>query len=100
MRRRLHLHLLRLGLLGGAAGAAGSARRWLAAAAALRAHPTVGPRQARAPAHPHAPRTPRAGVEKVYPIGEMNDYEKEAFKAMMPELAASIEKGIKFAKDN
>jgi hypothetical protein len=39
-------------------------------------------------------------VEKIYPVGEMNDYEREAYKAMIPELAASIEKGVKFAKEN
>jgi malate dehydrogenase len=43
---------------------------------------------------------PCAGVEKVYGMGELNDYEKEALKAMMPELAASIEKGHKFVHDN
>jgi malate/lactate dehydrogenase len=41
-----------------------------------------------------------AGVETIHPIGSMSDYEKEAFAAMKPELAASIEKGFKFVRDN
>jgi malate dehydrogenase len=41
-----------------------------------------------------------AGVEKVYGLGELNDYEQEGLKAMMPELIASIEKGMKFVKEN
>ena len=34
-----------------------------------------------------------AGVEQIYGLGELNDYEKAGLKAMMPELRASIEKG-------
>lgn len=41
-----------------------------------------------------------AGVETIHPIGSMSDYEKEAFAAMKPELAASIEKGFKFVREN
>jgi hypothetical protein len=41
-----------------------------------------------------------AGVDKIYGRGELNDYEQEGLKSMMPELIASIEKGIKFAKEN
>eukprot|EP00877_Chromochloris_zofingiensis_P012378 jgi/Chrzof1/7394/Cz02g21340.t1_MDH2[v5.2] len=40
------------------------------------------------------------GVETVHPIGSLSDYEKEALEALKPELAASIEKGIKFVRDN
>ncbi|PRW61160.1 malate mitochondrial isoform B [Chlorella sorokiniana] len=40
------------------------------------------------------------GVEQVYGLGELNDYEKAGLKAMMPELRASIEKGISFAKES
>ncbi|WIA10352.1 hypothetical protein OEZ86_000493 [Tetradesmus obliquus] len=40
------------------------------------------------------------GVETIHPIGSMSDYEKEAFAAMKPELAASIEKGFKFVREN
>eukprot|EP00882_Tetradesmus_deserticola_P000194 GHRQ01000220.1.p1 GENE.GHRQ01000220.1~~GHRQ01000220.1.p1 ORF type:complete len:343 (+),score=135.92 GHRQ01000220.1:81-1109(+) len=39
------------------------------------------------------------GVETIHPIGSMSDYEKEAFAAMKPELAASIEKGFKFVRE-
>ena len=39
------------------------------------------------------------GVEQIYGLGELNDYEKAGLKAMMPELRASIEKGIQFAKE-
>eukprot|EP00955_Chlamydomonas_euryale_P073890 361875-Chlamydomonas_euryale.AAC.12 len=40
------------------------------------------------------------GVEKINEIGALSDYEKEALKAMMPELIAQIEKGIEFVKNN
>lgn len=38
------------------------------------------------------------GVEKVHELGPLSDYEKEALKAMMPELHSSIQKGVEFAK--
>lgn len=41
----------------------------------------------------------RNGVEEVYGLGEMNDYEKENLRAMMQELRASIEKGVKFVQE-
>lgn len=41
-----------------------------------------------------------AGVETVYGLGELNTYEAAALKAMMPELRASIEKGVKFAQES
>lgn len=41
-----------------------------------------------------------AGVETIHPVGSMSDYEKEIMTAMQPELLASIEKGIKFVKEN
>jgi malate dehydrogenase len=40
------------------------------------------------------------GVETIHPVGSMSDYEKEIMTAMKPELLASIEKGIKFVKEN
>lgn len=40
------------------------------------------------------------GVDKVMELGPMTDYEKEKLKAMMPELLSSIEKGVKFVKEN
>lgn len=39
------------------------------------------------------------GVETIHPVGSMSDYEQEVMTAMMPELIASIEKGIKFVKE-
>jgi hypothetical protein len=39
-----------------------------------------------------------AGVEAVYPLGEMSDYEKEALNNMKAELASSIEKGVDYVK--
>jgi malate dehydrogenase len=39
-----------------------------------------------------------AGVEKVHDLGPLSDYEKEALKAMMPELHSSIQKGVEFVK--
>lgn len=41
-----------------------------------------------------------AGVEQIYGLGDMNDYERNALKAMMPELRASIEKGVKFVQES
>ncbi|GIL84669.1 hypothetical protein Vretimale_14527 [Volvox reticuliferus] len=38
------------------------------------------------------------GVDKVFDLGTLSDYEKEGLKAMMPELLASIEKGVQFVK--
>jgi malate dehydrogenase len=39
------------------------------------------------------------GVEEIYGLGDLNDYEKTALKAMIPELGSSIEKGVKFANE-
>jgi malate dehydrogenase len=38
------------------------------------------------------------GVDKVFDVGTLSDYEKDGLKAMMPELLASIEKGLQFVK--
>ncbi|CAL9755333.1 unnamed protein product [Musa acuminata subsp. burmannicoides] len=40
------------------------------------------------------------GVEEVLGLGPLSDYEKEGLEKLKPELKASIEKGIKFAKEN
>jgi malate dehydrogenase len=40
------------------------------------------------------------GVENIHGLGSMSDYEKEVYSSMSPELLASIEKGIKFVKEN
>ena len=37
------------------------------------------------------------GVEHVYDLGEMNDYEKEGLKEALVELKDSIQKGVDFA---
>nr|P46487.1 RecName: Full=Malate dehydrogenase, mitochondrial; Flags: Precursor [Eucalyptus gunnii]CAA55383.1 mitochondrial malate dehydrogenase [Eucalyptus gunnii] len=37
------------------------------------------------------------GVEEVLELGPMSDYEKQGLEILIPELKASIEKGIKFA---
>ncbi|GBF94746.1 hypothetical protein Rsub_07629 [Raphidocelis subcapitata] len=39
------------------------------------------------------------GVETIHPVGSMTKYEKDALDGMKPELIASIEKGVKFAKE-
>lgn len=39
-----------------------------------------------------------AGVDKIHDLGPLSDYEKAGLKAMMPELLASIEKGVQFVK--
>jgi malate dehydrogenase len=40
------------------------------------------------------------GVEEVFGLGPLSDFEKEGLEALKPELKASIEKGIKFAREN
>lgn len=40
------------------------------------------------------------GVEKIHGYGELSAYEKEFFDKMMPELQASIKKGVEFAQKN
>ncbi len=43
----------------------------------------------------------KSGAEKVHPLPEgLTPYEQEAVKAMIPELQASIQKGVDFAKNN
>lgn len=37
------------------------------------------------------------GVEEVFGLGNLTDYEKQALESLKPELLSSIEKGIKFA---
>lgn len=39
------------------------------------------------------------GVAKINGLGPMNDFEKAALDAMLPELKSQIEKGIAFAKN-
>ncbi|KAL6779817.1 MDH4 [Auxenochlorella protothecoides x Auxenochlorella symbiontica] len=41
----------------------------------------------------------RAGVEEVYGLGELNDYERAGLKSLVPELQASIDKGVKFVQE-
>ena len=39
----------------------------------------------------------REGVEEIYSVGEITDYEHDKVKEMLPELNASIEAGYQFA---
>jgi len=39
------------------------------------------------------------GIEKVLPIGTLNDYEKKKLEELLPELKASIKKGVDFVKN-
>lgn len=41
-----------------------------------------------------------SGAEEIFGLGTLSSYEQEGLKAMIPELSASIEKGIQFAKDS
>ncbi|RRT42183.1 hypothetical protein B296_00021895 [Ensete ventricosum] len=50
--------------------------------------------------HPTQVRLGKNGVEEVLGLGPLSDYEKEGLENLKPELKASIEKGIRFAKDN
>ncbi|XP_068665529.1 malate dehydrogenase, mitochondrial-like [Aristolochia californica] len=40
------------------------------------------------------------GVEEIFGLGSLSDYEKHGLETLKPELRASIEKGIKFANEN
>ncbi|XP_021811845.1 malate dehydrogenase, mitochondrial-like [Prunus avium] len=40
------------------------------------------------------------GVEEVLGLGPLSDHEKQGLQSLIPELKASIEKGIKFAKES
>jgi len=50
--------------------------------------------------HPAALLCGCTGVEMVHPVGSISDYEADIMNDMKPELLASIEKGIKFVKEN
>ncbi len=39
----------------------------------------------------------KEGVEKIHPIGPMNDFEKKLYAAAIPELKKNIAKGVEFA---
>ena len=39
-----------------------------------------------------------AGAEKVFPLGDLSEYEKEGLKLAIPELKGSIDKGVEFGK--
>eukprot|EP01024_Parvocaulis_polyphysoides_P050772 TRINITY_DN4955_c1_g1_i3.p1 TRINITY_DN4955_c1_g1~~TRINITY_DN4955_c1_g1_i3.p1 ORF type:complete len:375 (-),score=66.70 TRINITY_DN4955_c1_g1_i3:314-1363(-) len=41
----------------------------------------------------------KEGVAEIYPIGQINEQEQEGMKAMIPELARSIEAGVKFVHE-
>ena len=40
------------------------------------------------------------GVEEIHSYGELSDVEEANFKAMLPDLIAQAEKGIKFVQEN
>jgi malate dehydrogenase len=40
------------------------------------------------------------GVEEVFGLGPLSEYEKEGLEALKPELRSSIEKGIQFANQS
>ncbi|KAK6934192.1 Lactate/malate dehydrogenase, N-terminal [Dillenia turbinata] len=42
----------------------------------------------------------RNGVEEVLGLGSLSDFEQQGLESLKPELKASVEKGIKFAKDS
>lgn len=37
-------------------------------------------------------------MSRIHPLGALSEFEKANFDKMLPELKASIEKGVKFAK--
>lgn len=40
----------------------------------------------------------KEGVKKIHDIGALSAFEKEALDKMVPELEASIQKGVKFVR--
>lgn len=40
----------------------------------------------------------KEGVKKIHDIGPLSAFEKEALDKMVPELEASIQKGVKFVR--
>lgn len=40
------------------------------------------------------------GVEKIHPIGDLNDFEKDLIKKAIPELKKNIQTGVDFVKNN
>lgn len=42
---------------------------------------------------------PAAGAEEVYGLGELSSSEKAGLEALLPQLKAEIEKGVRFVKD-
>lgn len=47
--------------------------------------------------YPLQVRLGKNGVDEVLGLGPLSDYEKQGLESLIPELKASIEKGIKFA---
>lgn len=39
------------------------------------------------------------GVEKIHPLGDLNEYEKKLLEAAIPELKTNISKGVSFVAD-
>ena len=39
------------------------------------------------------------GVEKIHPLGQLDDFEKKKLDEALPELKASIEKGVQFVRN-
>jgi len=39
------------------------------------------------------------GIEKIHPIGDIDDFEKQRLEKLYPELEASIKKGVDFVKN-
>ena len=40
------------------------------------------------------------GVEKIHPVGQINDHEQKLLDACLKDLSGNINKGIKFVKEN
>lgn len=38
-----------------------------------------------------------AGIEKIYGLGDISEYEAAGLKTLIPELRSSIDKGIEYA---
>ncbi|CAJ0758192.1 465_t:CDS:1, partial [Entrophospora sp. SA101] len=39
------------------------------------------------------------GISKIYPIGDISEYEKTLLNAAIPELRANINKGVSFIQE-
>jgi len=40
------------------------------------------------------------GIEKIHPLPQLDEFEKKRYNELLPELEASIKKGVEYVKKN